>query len=84
MTASRRVAPGIWIDAAGAVHFSIPELLAHFDLPQDLEHEEWMRELLVRAVREWRGPDVTLIRHDACPACAAKGMEPHSSWCPFR
>ena len=29
---STRVAPGIWLDAHGAVHFSVPELLALINL----------------------------------------------------
>ena len=33
-----RVAPGIWIDRAGGLHWSVPELLAFVDLPDTPEH----------------------------------------------
>lgn len=35
---ARRIAPGIWEDGDGHLHFSVPELLAMVDLPDTPEH----------------------------------------------
>jgi len=33
----RQIAPGIWEDTAGGIHYNVPELLALFDLPDTPE-----------------------------------------------
>lgn len=48
-----RVAPGIWIDRQGGVHFSIPELLALVDLPDTPAN----RAEVVRTITRTLGPD---------------------------
>ena len=45
---STRIAPGIWQDRHGGIHFSVPELLALVELSDTPEH----REAVVRMVRE--------------------------------
>lgn len=42
------LAPGIWVDRAGGLHFSVPELLTLFGWPDDAEH----RALVQQAVRD--------------------------------
>lgn len=37
-----RLGPGVWLDHAGSVHFNIPELLAHFEIPDTPESREQM------------------------------------------
>ena len=44
-----RIAPGIWIDRTGAVHYSIPELLQVFGWPDDTAH----RALVEHAIRDF-------------------------------
>jgi hypothetical protein len=46
---SRRIAPGIWVDRQGAMHFSVPELLAVLGWPDDAEH----RALVMQAIHEY-------------------------------
>lgn len=45
---STRVAPGLWIDREGGLHFSIPELLVVCGFPDDPEH----RAIVEQAIRE--------------------------------
>lgn len=49
----RDLAPGMWEDATGAVHFSVPEMLAHMGLPYTEENRLMMvaqlKELLARS-----------------------------------
>ena len=33
MAGAERLAPGVWLDREGYVHFSVPEILAHLGLP---------------------------------------------------
>ena len=54
------LAPGIWVDRAGGLHFSIPELLALFGWPDDATH----RAIVLQAVRDVaarQAPDCELI-----------------------
>ncbi len=45
-----RLAPGAWVDKAGALHFSAPEILAELGMPDTEENRagimELMREIL--------------------------------------
>ncbi len=34
----RRIAPGLWLDQENGIHWSLPELLAHFELTDTAEH----------------------------------------------
>lgn len=40
--------PGVWIDRHGGLHFSLPELLAHFEIEDTPEN----RERMTRTIRE--------------------------------
>jgi hypothetical protein len=47
-----RVAPGIWIDQNGDLHFSIPELLDLYDLPHTKENFDRMKQVCAQVVRQ--------------------------------
>lgn len=57
-----RLAPGVWLDGDGDLHFSIPELLVAFELADTPEN----RELLASDIAEFMGQwmPVTMIRQD--------------------
>jgi hypothetical protein len=55
-----RLAPGIWVDRAGGLHFSIPELLVLFGWPDDATHRALVLET-VRDVVAATAPDCELI-----------------------
>jgi len=55
-----RLAPGIWKDGEGNLHFSIPELLQFFGWPNDPLHEEIARAIIISAL-EQQYPDTTVI-----------------------
>ena len=51
-----RIGPGVWVDQAGALHWSIPELLTHFGWPDDAEHRQWVERVIKEKVLEqWPG-----------------------------
>lgn len=52
---SRRIAPGIWEDAEGHVHWSVPEILAFFDLTDTVENREQVIKTLREVHREVHG-----------------------------
>jgi len=58
---STRLAPGIWLDADGDVHFSIPELLAMVDLEDTPANREEIAQL-VTAIMGRHG--LPIIRQD--------------------
>lgn len=60
---SRRVAPGIWLDANGDVHFSVPELLAFVDLEDTPENREAVVEMAIETFRA-QNPTASIIRQD--------------------
>jgi hypothetical protein len=60
---SLRVAPGVWIDRHGCMHFSEPELLAFFNVVDTPEN----REVIRRTVRESilaANPDATIVEQE--------------------
>lgn len=59
---SVRVAPGIWIDRHGGVHWSVPELLALADLDDTVENREAVTTLIYGLLRE---SGITIVRQDA-------------------
>jgi hypothetical protein len=64
----RRIAPGIWEDVAGAIHFSIPELMEHFGLPPTQKNRQWATQICREILLGY--PGVELIeRKGLCPAC---------------
>lgn len=46
-----RIAPGIWMDRDGDVHYSIPELLALVQLPDTPENRAVVAEMIARDLR---------------------------------
>lgn len=58
---STPVAPGIWLEANGDVHFSIPDLLALVGLPDTFENREAVVAIAEEVVRE---AGAALIRQD--------------------
>lgn len=60
---SQRIAPGIWLDAAGDVHFSVPELLALVDLEDTLENREAVFRMACEVARQ-HSPTAMIIRQD--------------------
>lgn len=59
----RRIAPGLWQDADGDLHFSVPELLALVELEDTPEN----RAAVVRSIEEsikTVAPDIPIIRQD--------------------
>lgn len=60
---STRIAPGIWEDAEGGLHFSIPELLALVDLEDIPENREAVFAI-VKELAEAHFPDTQFIRQD--------------------
>lgn len=60
---SRRIAPGIWEDAEGNLHFSIPELLAVFGWEDTPAEREEVAQILEAVVRD-QFPGKPIIRQD--------------------
>lgn len=49
---STRIAPGIWADKNGALHFSVPELLALFGWEDTPATRDEVRAILHQIIRE--------------------------------
>lgn len=54
------IAPGIWEDKDGNVHFSLPELLALFELEDTPENRAIATENIKEMLRK-QCPDVTIV-----------------------
>lgn len=48
----RYIAPGIWIDGNDNVHFAVPEILAHLNVPDTPENREIVAEIARRITTE--------------------------------
>jgi hypothetical protein len=59
----RRIAPGIWVDAAGDLHFSVPELLALFGWP-DTPADRAELETVIREILAEQYPGVPVIHQE--------------------
>jgi len=59
-----RLAPGIWTDANGDLHFSLPELLALFDLPDTPENRAIATEN-IKAMMLKENPDVEIVERES-------------------
>ena len=59
-----RLAPGIWLDARGDVHWSVPELLALVDLEDTPENREAVAAIAENVARQH---GVSTIRQE--PKC---------------
>lgn len=58
---STRLAPGVWVDADGDVHFSVPELLAMVDLEDTPANREEVAQMVAGIMRRHGLP---IIRQD--------------------
>lgn len=56
----RRIAPGLWIDMNDRPHFSIPEILAHCELPNTPENFEFIKKEIYKIIDE-KTPDMKVI-----------------------
>lgn len=59
----RRIAPGIWEDRAGHIHWSIPELLKMVDLPETPENMAKVRAMLEEQMKT-ANPGVKIIHRE--------------------
>lgn len=57
--------PGVWEDQGGAIHFSIPDLLKHYELEDTPENHAIARQMLVELMKKFR-PN-TEIRYRKSP-----------------
>jgi hypothetical protein len=57
------IAPGAWLDRTGALHFSVPEILAHLGIPDTPDDRAFcvqvIREMLAREI-----PSIEIIQQD--------------------
>lgn len=56
----KRIAPGIWEDASGNPHFSLPELLALVDLEDNPANRKAVTEML-RDLMKKKCPDAKIV-----------------------
>lgn len=56
-----RVAPGIWIDRQGGVHWSVPELLGLAGLEDTVENRDAVGALVLELLR---GRGIPIVRQD--------------------
>ncbi len=56
----RRIAPGMWEDADGNPHFSLPELLVFFELEDTPENRSIATKNIIEALRRDK-PDLTIV-----------------------
>lgn len=56
----KRIAPGIWEDADGCTHFSIPELLALFELEDTPQNHEIVKHNIASMFKEHH-PDQAVV-----------------------
>lgn len=61
-----RIAPGIWEDKAGDIHFSVPELLEWFGWPDDDQHRALCQDAIRESCRAngWPEPTQLEVRTD--------------------
>lgn len=64
LNGTARLPVGIWIDADGELHFSVPDLLDAFDLPNTPWNRHRIIRLIIRAFHD-QFPDISAIHQDA-------------------
>jgi hypothetical protein len=52
-TQMKHIAPGVYEDAAGAVHFSVPELMEHLHIEDTAENREQLSREMEDFLREF-------------------------------
>jgi hypothetical protein len=60
------IASGIWLDRAGDVHFSIPELLELFEIADTPANQEICREIVEAVIRN-HDPRIPIVRQELEP-----------------
>lgn len=68
----KRIAPGIWEDKKGNVHFSIPELLALHDLEDTSENHQEVKQMVTELMKKFH-PNAE-IRYRASPTDDGKDL----------
>lgn len=63
LAGSTRLAPGLWIDRAGGLHVSVPELLAHFGWPDTPATRDEVTAIVQHVLQEMH-PAADVIRQD--------------------
>ena len=66
---ARRIAPGFWIDAAGDLHISIPELLEQFGISDTPQNRERCARIATQAISQFNSNGVIIRRTAHCPVC---------------
>lgn len=59
----QRIAPGVWVDRNEALHFSIPELLTAFHLPNTKENRNMMADEIKKIVHS-ESPGTLLVERE--------------------
>jgi hypothetical protein len=57
----RYLGPGVWVDTDGGLHFSAPEIMAHFGVPDTAENREACMQMMQELLAEQLPTNVTLI-----------------------
>lgn len=61
------LAPGVWIDREGALHFSVPDILEHLGLPNTDAGRESARRGIFAALREQCSDMTVIVQDDHSP-----------------
>jgi hypothetical protein len=56
------IAPGVWLDDDGEIHFALPEILAYMGIEHTPESEAWLREALAKELLQ-NTPNAVVIQH---------------------
>jgi hypothetical protein len=63
MAGAQQLAPGVWRDRAGYVHFSVPEILAHLGLPDTPATRDLVNRIAAETIARV-APDATIIENE--------------------
>lgn len=63
LQAGQSLGPGVWVDRTGALHFSVPEILAFFNVADTSENRDQCMQLMLALFRE-QAPEATVIVQD--------------------
>lgn len=60
---ARHIGPGVWEDANGNLHFSLPDILAFTGLPDTPDNQKKLAEMISTMVRK-KEQDALIIQRD--------------------